>query len=166
MLSLVTVALSPFTTRDTFLPNLLAMHGLIVIPLCSARLSSPSLSRYSINLTSLYCITGFIAAAIHIRTTAVAVSSVSTKHHLWMDFFRSAWEILHSHPAQSSIGFDVVWTTISFLVWISISPSPRPRQSKLVNVFATSITTLLASVGVVSPWVLQCLEDGGVVKSE
>ena len=32
------------------------------------------------------------------------------------------WSTLGSHPAQSSIGWDVIWTLGSFLAWIVLAP--------------------------------------------
>ncbi|KAJ3502191.1 hypothetical protein NMY22_g18672 [Coprinellus aureogranulatus] len=52
-----------------------------------------------------------------------------------VEWLERQWIVLHESPAQSSIGWDVVWTTASFLVWVlatggSVSPS-RHRHPHL-----------------------------------
>lgn len=106
IMSLVAVFLSPFTSETTFLPNLLVMHVLIIVPL----VSSSTGSRWSISLTKLYTVACVVSTLLHLRATSLTMSSVSTITELWTT--------LHSHPAQSSIGWDVVWTTVSSLAWI------------------------------------------------
>lgn len=75
-----------------------------------------------------------------------------------------AWDVLHSHPAQSSIGWDVVWTTISFVVWqvIGVWPQSRSRLRKaksettqarvpLERLINLVIGIMVVSVGVSAP---------------
>ncbi|TFY70848.1 hypothetical protein EVG20_g2147 [Dentipellis fragilis] len=50
---------------------------------------------------------------------------------------RALWTTLHAHPAQSSIGWDVVWTTIAFAVW--------------ARAWAAPVLSALVSIGVVGP---------------
>jgi len=61
-------------------------------------------------------------------------------------------ETLYSHPAQSSIGFDVVWTTISFLAWSLLRPHARKGVFKrIIGLVLMLAGCLVLSVGVVAP---------------
>jgi hypothetical protein len=60
----------------------------------------------------------------------------------------TAWRVLHSHPAQSSIGWDVVWTTISFFVWKAIGPRLKSQDPLGPKLLPLATATLIASVGV------------------
>jgi hypothetical protein len=59
-----------------------------------------------------------------------------------------AWGVLHSHPAQSSIGWDVIWTSISFFVWKVIGPRIKTQDSAWSKLLPLATSTLVASVGV------------------
>ena len=128
--SLLTVALSPFTSTKTFLPNLLAMHALIVIPLLSPQPAQDRPTRFSISIKSLYTLIAVISLVLRLRTTAIALLSLPGPSRTVQGFVSSAIDILHSHPAQSSIGWDVIWTSISFAVWMGIKPSREGVRSR------------------------------------
>jgi hypothetical protein len=101
--SLMTVFLVPHSLRhDYFLANLLAMHALVVIPFIPLPVV---LGHLHIRTRTLYLLVGLLSVLTRVRTV------------LWM--MKSEvplWTVLHSHPAQASIGWDVVWTTMSCLV--------------------------------------------------
>lgn len=65
-----------------------------------------------------------------------------------------AWKVLHSHPAQSSIGWDVIWTTISFFVWKFVGPrlnTDVPEAGFGFKTLSLISETVVASVGVSAP---------------
>jgi hypothetical protein len=166
LLSLVTVALSPFTSPKTFLPNLLVMHVLLFVPLISiATTSSSSETSFSVNLNTLYRVIHLACAGIHIRTVIAAVGSLQTSSKS-ADIFKDAWKILYSHPAQSSIGWDVIWTSLSFIAWILLRP-PRGYNDGLgmLNKYYYGIAmylmlaTPVASIAVTAPYALQSRGD-------
>ncbi len=109
--SLLNVFISPFTKEETFLPNLLVMHAVLILPLLLP-LAGRSLS---ISYSSLYSIILISAVVMRLKTTYLAISETD-----FLSFLASTLETLHSHPAQSSIGYDVVWTTISFVAWVRL----------------------------------------------
>lgn len=158
LLSLVTIGISPYTTERTFLPNLLTMHTLIILPLLPFGYNTAS--RFSIPTRRLYLLTALIGGALRARSTLAAFISLTPEYQSASGFLAAAWHTLHSHPAQSSIGWDVIWTTISFLAWYAISsPSPsasagteHPTQSVLID-------SLLFSVGVSAPLALRSRVD-------
>ncbi|KIY69770.1 hypothetical protein CYLTODRAFT_420337 [Cylindrobasidium torrendii FP15055 ss-10] len=133
---LVAVVLSPFTSESTFLPNLLAMHATITIPLLFPSFSAgPSLP------------TGLVHAVVSL-TAGVArhravIAVIGAVHPEPLNAFSLLIETLHGHPAQSSIGYDVVWTTLSFALWTVL-------EGKGVGVAEVAMLPIL-SVGVIAP---------------
>ncbi|KAJ7713155.1 hypothetical protein B0H16DRAFT_1811366 [Mycena metata] len=164
LLSLGTVATSPFTTECSFLPNLLLMHTFIVIPLLVpdrlfplVQSSAETKSRIGISLKTLYVVVFGTALVLHVHATGQAADPpVSVR-----DLTLKAWDVLHSHPAQSSIGWDVIWTSISFVVWLVLHPELQPRvlpsSSTIKGRFLTAMYLLMAtpllSVRVLAPHV-------------
>ncbi|EDR06360.1 uncharacterized protein LACBIDRAFT_294714 [Laccaria bicolor S238N-H82] len=145
LISLLSVATSPFTNERTFLPNLLVMHALLFLPL----LWTPkSPSRFSLHTSMLYLIIFVISAAIRARTV-IAATVVSNDSP-----FTNAWNILHSHPAQSSIGWDVVWSTLSFITWTGLCSSGNSQPSNAFAIPFMFLATPLASIGITAPYVL------------
>lgn len=124
LLSLLTVAASPYTSPTTFLPNLLLMHVLIVLPLIPfppfARTSSRSPRAWGISLRTMYY--AIFLLGIFIRYyTLLRVATDADAREGAVRFFGRQWDVLHESPAQSSIGWDVVWTTVSFVVWVAVT---------------------------------------------
>lgn len=130
-LSLLTVGLTPFTSARTFLPNLLLMHALLVVPLVSTTRTQQQ-HRFGIRFRTLYALTTILALALRLRTLVSVLPYIPRDKQSIRGLATVAWDVLHSHPAQSSIGWDVVWTTISFLVWQVIGVRP-PSRSGLQN---------------------------------
>jgi hypothetical protein len=163
LLSLVTVALSPFTSPNTFLPNLLVMHVLLFVPLISTSPSpETSPAPFSVNLNTLYRIIHLACAGIHIRTVIVAIGSLQASSKS-PDIFKEAFTILYSHPAQSSIGWDIIWTSLSFIVWILLKPHDSGMLNKYYGIaIYLMLATPVASIAVTAPYALQPpMEDVG-----
>ncbi|KAK0217170.1 hypothetical protein IW262DRAFT_1449568 [Armillaria fumosa] len=137
--SLLNVLISPFTNEETFLPNLLAMHAVLMLPL----LLPPAGRSCSIPYSSLYSMILISAVVMRLKTTYLAISETG-----FPSFLASAFETLHSHPAQSSIGYDVVWSTISFVAWVRLGIKHEARVLSLVSV-------PIVSVGVIAPYVMR-----------
>lgn len=159
-LSMATIPISPFTDDKTFLPNLLVMHVLIVLPLFSISPLKTTKSGFTLGFFYL----AIFLCSIPIRSSTVlnAASALPQSDQSPYALFRAAWSILHSHPAQSSIGWDVVWTTVSFVLWKVVS-------STALNLFTTIyllIATPFASVGVTAPYVLRPRSDSEVTKDD
>lgn len=131
-LSLLTVGLTPFTSTRTFLPNLLLMHALLVVPLVSTCTQQQQQHRFAIKFRTLYALTTIFALALRLRTLVSTLPYIPRDKQSIGGLAVVAWDVLHSHPAQSSIGWDVVWTTISFVVWQVIGVRP-PSRSRSLN---------------------------------
>ncbi|KDQ17486.1 hypothetical protein BOTBODRAFT_185652 [Botryobasidium botryosum FD-172 SS1] len=109
LLSFATIFATPYTVgTPNFLPNLLAMHALLVIPL----IPLDHIMLLPMRVSTLYGVLTALSLVFRLRTTLPLISFPS-------HFVRDAWVVLQdTHPAQSSIGWDVVWSTIAFLVWV------------------------------------------------
>ncbi|KAI9461079.1 hypothetical protein F5148DRAFT_1215842 [Russula earlei] len=126
--SLATVLLVPHSLRhDYFLSNLLVMHALLVIPLLPINVGRTG--RLHIRTRTLYQLVTLLAVTARLGTTMGIVGGPGM-----------VWAVLKSHPAQASIGWDVLWTTISFLMWV------RPGTSTVRRQLTVTVTLALASV--------------------
>ncbi|KAI3614298.1 alpha--mannosyltransferase alg11p [Moniliophthora roreri] len=156
LLSMITVANSPYTDTESFLPNLLIMHAFIIIPLFFIERHGHYASKFSMPYQALYIVLYVIGFVLRIKTTLVGIRSVSDEGSLWenfIPFIKSILAVLHSHPAQASIGWDVIWTSLSFVIWTCLNePS-----------IIAPIGTAIASAGVVAPWMAASteLEEAG-----
>jgi len=71
-----------------------------------------------------------------------------------------AWATLHSHPAQSSIGWDVIWTSLSFIAWISLlRPDSSGTNKYGRKVIYLVLSASIVSIAVTAPYALQRRED-------
>jgi len=128
--SLLTVFLVPHSLRHNyFLSNLLIMHALLVIPLLRP-VTSERTGRLHIRTRTLYQLITLLAAIARLRTALSMMTGRST-----------LWAVLTSHPAQASIGWDVVWTTMSVLLWIQ----PHTRAGQLTVFSATALLSIGSS---------------------
>ncbi|KAF8218257.1 hypothetical protein K438DRAFT_22005 [Mycena galopus ATCC 62051] len=160
LMSLGTVATSPFTDERTFLPNLLLMHSLIVVPLVvPGTVHRPQKPFLSLGLPTLYVLVFGAALAMHTRTTIAALGDPALSV---TEFAANAWKVLHAHPAQSSIGWDVIWTSISFVVWVILQPGQELQGGggrPILTAVYLLLATPLVSVGVLAPHVLRPQQD-------
>ncbi len=113
----------------------------------------------SIDSRVLYTITCIVSAFIHIRTTMTAWSSLNPEDQSsTLRIAKTAWEVLHSNYAQSSIGWDLIWTTVSFIAWITVRPAlVGVQRSKLPCLL---LATPVASIGITAAYVLQTTTEG------
>jgi hypothetical protein len=133
--SLLTVFLVPHSLQHNyFLSNLLIMHALLVIPL-TRPVTSANTGRLHIRTRTLYQLITLLAVIARLRT------ALSTNGLQMITGRNTLWAVLTSHPAQASIGWDVVCTTISFLWWIE----PRTVTGQLTVFSATALLSIGAS---------------------
>lgn len=109
--ALVSVYTSPVLLHSRFLSNLLLMHGAITLPLFP--LPKGLRSAGMVSAAPVYWSIACAALAIRMGTLRNVFSAGIPLSRIPKD----AWTVLHSHPAQSSIGWDVVWTTLSFAAY-------------------------------------------------
>lgn len=128
-LSLATVVYSPNTSDSTFLSNLLIMHALLVLPL----IISPSLKNgWSIKLDTLYKVIAAASLVLHVKAGVTAVLFLPSGQRTPGAVVGALIDTLYYHPAQSSIGWDVVWTTMSAVVWNAYA-SGHGRLTRVVK---------------------------------
>ncbi|KAI5900787.1 uncharacterized protein SCHCODRAFT_02523071 [Schizophyllum commune H4-8] len=168
--SLVTVAISPYTDETTFLPNLLVMHVLLIIPLATHSVTSvKDADRSCLSIDNLYTLVMLSGFLLRVRTTLDTVYTMLAEVPAFsvLDFAHAAWVTLHWHPAQASIGWDVIWTTISFVFWIALRPGADSDEPKARDLAYLALATPIASAGVTAPHVLRRRhEDEGREKSD
>ncbi|KAL0579067.1 hypothetical protein V5O48_002909 [Marasmius crinis-equi] len=146
LLSLVTVANSPYTNTDSFLPNLLLMHVLLMLPLFFTTHEGQYSSGLSIPYSALHMILYTSILVLRIKTTLAGIRSVSDSVSLaqgFIPFCKSVATVLHSHPAQASIGWDVIWSTLSFAIWTSLDQ----------GISMAPLSAFFVSAGVAAPWI-------------
>lgn len=117
ILALLAVFYMPYTNDDTFPITLFAMHGLILIPLVYLP-GDPS--RW--NSKPILTIVNALSFAFHVRTTVRTWIALPEDLQSVTGFVTTAWDTVHSHPAQASITWDVIWTSISCALWYYLSP--------------------------------------------
>ncbi|KAF9269761.1 hypothetical protein L218DRAFT_953392 [Marasmius fiardii PR-910] len=144
LLSLITVANSPYTKTDTFLPNLLLMHVLLVVPLIYGNRGGEYSNWLSVPCRILYIIIYVFILILRIKTTLAAIRATSDSSiiHGFIPFSKSVATVLHSHPAQASLGWDVIWTSVSFVLWTILDH----------GVTLAPFSSFFVSAGVVAPW--------------
>ncbi|KIJ45054.1 hypothetical protein M422DRAFT_75141 [Sphaerobolus stellatus SS14] len=167
LLSFLTISLSPYTTELSFLPNLLIMHALLIVPLVPpfSRIRSSPLSPKT---TSFYTLVALLALLLRIRTlskTLYFLQVTSSPFFSWRHprdaivilwnapgvLFGAALGMLHSHPAQASIGWDIIWTSIGWLCWCLCGDRNPDAQWSTTETVRNLFPTIVASVGVTAP---------------
>jgi hypothetical protein len=143
----------PQTDDETFLPNLLIMHAFLLIPLVEHKVlqfESP------VTFTWTYIASAAVALLLRVRSGKPPASTFvdgvqATPLAL---FLNTHVPTLYFHPAQSSIGWDVIWSTGSFLVWELLNPRATGSDSgvnKLIAVGLAGGLTLLWGAGFAAP---------------
>ncbi|KAF4566132.1 Alpha-1,3-glucosyltransferase [Pleurotus pulmonarius] len=162
LLALATVGLSPYTTSHTFLPNLLVMHALLVIPLLPPSiLPHNSRQQWPIRVRTLYGLVLLSSFAIRTHTILEGAKVVGSESPLGL--FSAAWDVLYSHPAQSSIGWDVIWTTVSFIAWTATKRLSDGRA--LSDVPYLMLTSPFVSVALTGPYILREEANSALVEA-
>ncbi|BGP15650.1 hypothetical protein JCM10213_005119 [Rhodosporidiobolus nylandii] len=149
------VAFTPRTLYSSFfLPNLLLMHAVLLAPLVIPdRKTAPmALSRFYLNI-SLVVIRFRAPTVLEILGKDTPFSFAAVVPRI-PELLKAQWDTLNEHPAQQSIGWDVVFASISalvYLVWSSRQPArPAERVSPAILallVLATPLVGVGTAVG-------------------
>ncbi|KAI9472021.1 MAG: hypothetical protein EXX96DRAFT_611304 [Benjaminiella poitrasii] len=155
---LITVVFSPFVaSTKAFMPNLLVMHILLVFPLIySSSHQQGNSSRDISSLISimlLYTIAAGANFVIYINQWFECLDTLPSSgimdllyniyHHVVGTFF--------SHPAQSSISYDIVCMQFISVTWMWIYSRNNFKESMPIWVFTLIIMTALVSASVTLP---------------
>lgn len=143
---MATVVASPFVA-DTiwFMPNLLVMHGVLIIPLferCTGKFKLGHTQR-SVAITAIYITAAACSFAITLQHWFTCLRSITDEDQSlsslpWLliaTFFR--------HPAQSSISSDVVAVDILCCLWMVVD---RMRNSGQVPKWTLALMLLTPSL--------------------
>lgn len=116
-IALATIGLTPsLVPTPYFLPNLLVMHIILLVPFYTSTHSSAGPLTYS----QLYYLLALANLALRIPTYSNVLTFPLTMEAV-ESFSRSQIEVFMSLPSQASISFDVVCSSISFLVWMMVA---------------------------------------------
>ncbi|GAA5983018.1 hypothetical protein JCM11641_004689 [Rhodosporidiobolus odoratus] len=145
------VAFAPRTLFSSlFLPNLLLMHAVLVLPLVLRdNKSAPmTLSRFYMNVS-------IVALRFRWPTLLEIIGKESDLSLQKLvpripQLLEQQWVILNEHPAQQSIGWDVIFTSISALVYLGTGRSPRRADERLSYIVLTLVVLATPLVGVSS----------------
>lgn len=145
--SLFTVGLSPKTTNGPyFLPNLLVMHALLIFPLVPLPTFYSSLSP-----GRLYTYTAIIALRLRLPTYTTLLEGHELSFvglRAWLpQLFKQAYSTLFQHPAQSSIGYDVVFASLTFIVWM-VYENQKMGRDQVEWVWVAGLASMIPLVGV------------------
>ncbi|KAH7103174.1 hypothetical protein BKA62DRAFT_70206 [Auriculariales sp. MPI-PUGE-AT-0066] len=143
------VANTPSMLETRFLSNLLLMHGAIVLPLLpnSSNFVGTGGPRFDLAAPTCYVILALASLAIRVKTLSGAGDSGFPP----LLGLPAQLERLHSHPAQASIGWDVIWTTLSFAVYEMVERNSWPPRSLLWSLGGT--------IGSAAPVILAFTDD-------
>lgn len=152
VISSITIILSPFFADSLkFLPNLLLMHALLIVPLAKKpEMKSgeiPSQIERSWLISTVYTLAAGIAFAIYTRQWMDCISSTPEVQGVWTAFLQLVGTFVF-HPAQLSISFDVICVNVLCATWILLhTPNASTRrQRKLLTLAALLVPILSASV--------------------
>ena len=145
----VTVFMVPSTTTSRrFLPNLLAMHAIIVLPLAQIAWNTtaseaashtrhrmrhtrlPSISSAILEQASfkpLYYATAGASFLLHLKHSLAVYPSVKSIHQIGELF----WETINRHPAQQSISWDVICTNGIWQLWSLMEVWKFKREGRI-----------------------------------
>lgn len=136
--SLLTIYAIPLMIETSYaFTTIVIMHALLFVPLIAPppQSISPSFSPVISKAVSrkLYLTISLLCLAIRLQTTLPPFVR-RTKGHwtsniemydVFTSYIAELFSALKSNPAQSSIGFDVLWTALSWFVWGFIAPGRR-----------------------------------------
>ncbi|CAO3696477.1 unnamed protein product [Umbelopsis ramanniana] len=132
-IGIATVLISPYVaTSSAFMPNLLAMHAVLVVPLVlPERLLRPYTSRQPLALAAIYL---FAAGANFANFLQQVIALLATSES--KNLIQLMVKVLYSHPAQSSIGWDIICVSLFGATWmIADSRSlDRPKSAAHLGV--------------------------------
>lgn len=148
VIGMVTVVVSPFVaTGSGFMPNLMLMHAVLVVPLLLPNnWLHPFTVRQSRALGAIYL---FSAGANFVNFLQQLIPAIVTaKGQLIPEMIR----VFISHPAQSSIGYDILCVNVFCATWMILDSRSldRPKQGLNTNMTRKITYFLCASTPVLS----------------
>ncbi|KAK4051219.1 transcriptional regulator swi6 [Microbotryomycetes sp. JL201] len=147
-LALGAVGIVPATLNSkAFLANLLFMHAVLFVPM----IKEPHRIRKSgISVGWLLASSAALSFAARIPTLSALTSQLGLASPALFDtqLYKAMYQTLFSHPAQSSISFDVVFATLSFAVWMMYDTASYPLAGCKHWAGTLLLVTIMPAVGV------------------
>ena len=96
-------------------------------------------------------IVAVVTLILHIKASVTAFTTPPGDKRTVIGVIGAITDTLYYHPAQSSISWDIVWTTISTLVWKAYASAnaDQAQDSRLVRLMKDIGVALVGSVGLV-----------------
>lgn len=145
--AIVTIYRSPsLVNTEEFMLNLLAMHGLLLLPLfVPAKASNAPSAETGMARIEYPIYAALVGAAglIHKLNTDSFFSSLKDQ-----SAFVTARQAMYSHPAQGSISFDVIWVLITLFCWFFSTGSWTTLGLKSVGLAGAAFTTWIRHTGI------------------
>lgn len=123
-ISLLTIGLTPrLLNGPYFLLNLLVMHAILLIPFTPF----DPLPVSSLTYSQTYNFAALIALRLRLPSYQLLYDASKTSMdglsfaglRAWLpEVAKMAYNTLYAHPANASIGFDVIFATFSFVIWM------------------------------------------------
>lgn len=139
---LTMVAMPMFASTDKFMPALLSIHLSVIVPLLFVPRSGKVLLGMSWRV--LIPILMVLAGAVAVVNTSEVLRVISSHERVAEHLLENA----ASHPANSSVSFDVVWCIIAFVSWYLLKGSTTSALLKIGVMVAGAIAVLIHRVGV------------------
>ncbi|KAI7906741.1 uncharacterized protein BX663DRAFT_483433 [Cokeromyces recurvatus] len=154
---LITVILSPFVaSTELFMPNLLIMHILLILPLIYKQHHQQQNNKPSYSITIFIMLIYTIAAganlAIYVNQWFECLTTISldTNSSIFIDIYHKVVNTFFSHPAQSSISYDIVCMQLISTAWMWVYS--RSNFTEIPKwTYALMIITPLLSASVTLP---------------
>lgn len=138
LLGLFTISICPSPASPDFLPIILIFHGLLLIPVLPLPFQT-SQPRF-LNMPTITVYFAVTALSLVLRMQSTLAAAVSLQEIGILEFAAAEYEVLSSHPAMATFGWDTIWTTASFLIWTTLGDgSSQPKLQSLIPVVTSTV---------------------------
>lgn len=153
---------------DLFLRNLLTMHAILFMPLVESFWYVPTAARGDRpwrlwpTFQHVYLFSAAVSMAHQILSTLRVwrLAPETTPLRVFL------WDVAHTHPAQASISYDLVWTTVLFTAFMLLDwRSAGAKNASGPVMVAVWMGTPLLGIAVTAPAYL-AWREGRIMKEE
>lgn len=141
--ALVTMVFMPqFASTEKFMLGLLAIHSAVMVPLLFVPRSGKVLLGMSWKV--LIPLLAILSAVVALINTDEVIRKLGRRQSV----FDHLYEVAASHPAQSSVSFDVVWVAITFATWYILKGGMASIVFKCAAIAVAVAGVLVHHVGI------------------
>lgn len=114
---IITVIISPYVASTSlFMPNLLVMHILLILPLINNTTTKNGSMKTSLLIIMLYIYGAGSNLAIYVNQWLQCMTMLND-HSLFYQLIHTFYD----HPAQSSISYDIVCMNVLSVAWMMVN---------------------------------------------